>query len=284
MCFPKCSWSAIRYKQGNYIYYHIGKDSYNWWRNCSWVVWEAKQKFCFFATIIPNWLSKTIQRICNLVFHILWELCVQILKKLATLVTIESTTKETTLKSTTKRLLALRTQQMVKMERAAAVRFFDLLLLHKGCQVYCNDYKFSQKRTDFRNLPEICNKSQKSFWFFLGFFCTFVFIFTSSCSQVSYKKAVLKNFAKLSEKYLYWSLFLKTSSLQLYLKRYSETVVCLWTLQNFYVDFLRTPPNNCFDVFLFLVVLNTATPTLMHFTIMQWFKTFKDSCLNVHTV
>ena len=84
--------------------------------------------------------------------------------------TIESTTKETTLKSTTKRLLALRTQQMVKMERAAAVRFFDLLLLHKGCQVYCNDYKFSQKRTDLRNLPEICNKSQKSFWFFFGFF------------------------------------------------------------------------------------------------------------------
>ena len=162
VCFPKCSWSAIRYKQGNYIYYRVGKDSYNWWRNCSWVVWEAKQKFCFFAIIIPNWLSKTIQRICNLVFHILWELCVQIWKKLATLVTIESTTKETTLKSTTKRLLALqhKTQQMVKMERAAAVRFFDLLLLHKGCQVYCNDYKFSQKRTNLRNLPEI-------FFFFL---------------------------------------------------------------------------------------------------------------------
>ena len=166
VCFPKCSWSAIRYKQGNYIYYRIGKDSYNWWRNCSWVVWEAKQKFCFFAIIIPNWLSKTIQRICSLVFHILWELCVQILKKLATLVTIESTTKETTLKSTTKRLLALqhKTQQMVKMERAAAVRFFDLLLLHKGCQVYCNDYKFSQKRTDLRNLPEIF------FFFFVRLF------------------------------------------------------------------------------------------------------------------
>ena len=78
--------------------------------------------------------------------------------------TTESTTKETNLKSTTKRLLALKTQQMVKMERAAAVRFFDLLLLHKGCQVYCNDYKFSQKRTNLRNLPEIF------FFFFVRLF------------------------------------------------------------------------------------------------------------------
>ena len=114
------------------------------------------------------------------------------------------------------------------MERATAVRFFDLLLLHKGCQEYWNDYKFSQKGTDLRNFPEIYNKSQKT----LFFFCTFVFIFTSSCSQVSYKKAVLKNFAKFSEKYLCWSLFLnniwKGTQKQVYAcQPYSNTGVCL---------------------------------------------------------
>ena len=48
--------------------------------NRKWVVWEAKDRFCIFAINIPNWLSKTMQRVCNLVFHILWELRVQILK------------------------------------------------------------------------------------------------------------------------------------------------------------------------------------------------------------
>ena len=43
-----------------------------------WVVWEAKHRFSIFGINIPNWLSKTIQRVCNLVFHILWELRVQI--------------------------------------------------------------------------------------------------------------------------------------------------------------------------------------------------------------
>ena len=45
-----------------------------------WVLWEAKDRFCIFGKIIPNWLSETKQRFCNLVFHILGELCVQILK------------------------------------------------------------------------------------------------------------------------------------------------------------------------------------------------------------
>ena len=63
---------------------------------------------------------------------------------------------------------------MVKMERATAVRFFDLLLLHKGCQEYWNDYKFSQKGTDLRNFPEIYNKSQKTFCFFL-YFCFHIY-------------------------------------------------------------------------------------------------------------
>ena len=45
-----------------------------------WVVWEAKHTFSIFGINITNWLSKTIQRVCNLVFHILWELRVQILK------------------------------------------------------------------------------------------------------------------------------------------------------------------------------------------------------------
>ena len=48
--------------------------------NRKWVVWEAKDRFCIFAINIPNWLSKTMQRVCSLVFHILWELRVQILK------------------------------------------------------------------------------------------------------------------------------------------------------------------------------------------------------------
>ena len=38
-----------------------------------------KQRFGIFGMIIWNWLSKII-RICNLVFHILWEVRVQILK------------------------------------------------------------------------------------------------------------------------------------------------------------------------------------------------------------
>ena len=48
--------------------------------NCKWVVWWAKHRFSIFDIIIENGLSKIIQRICNLVFHIPWELCVQILK------------------------------------------------------------------------------------------------------------------------------------------------------------------------------------------------------------
>ena len=43
-------------------------------------MWWAKHRFDSFGIIIPNGLSKVIQRICNLVFYILWELCVQILK------------------------------------------------------------------------------------------------------------------------------------------------------------------------------------------------------------
>ena len=45
-----------------------------------WIFWEAKDRFWIFQKDIPNWLSKIKQRICNLVFHILWELYVQILK------------------------------------------------------------------------------------------------------------------------------------------------------------------------------------------------------------
>ena len=45
-----------------------------------WTVWWAKHRFGIFGKIIPSGLSKTIQRICSLVFHILWELRVQILK------------------------------------------------------------------------------------------------------------------------------------------------------------------------------------------------------------
>ena len=48
--------------------------------NRKWVVKEAKDRFCTFGKIIPNRLSNVIQRVCNEVFHILWELCVQILK------------------------------------------------------------------------------------------------------------------------------------------------------------------------------------------------------------
>ena len=48
--------------------------------NRKWVVWEAKDRLCIFGINIPSWLSKTMQRVCNLVFHILWELRVQILK------------------------------------------------------------------------------------------------------------------------------------------------------------------------------------------------------------
>ena len=48
--------------------------------NRKWIVWEANNWFCIFGKIVPNRLSKIIQRVCNLVFHILWELCVQILK------------------------------------------------------------------------------------------------------------------------------------------------------------------------------------------------------------
>ena len=44
------------------------------------VVWEAKHRFSIFVINVPNWLSKTIQRVSDLVLHILWELPVQILK------------------------------------------------------------------------------------------------------------------------------------------------------------------------------------------------------------
>ena len=40
----------------------------------------AKHRFSIFGIIIPNGLSEMIQRICNLVFHILWELRVKIFK------------------------------------------------------------------------------------------------------------------------------------------------------------------------------------------------------------
>ena len=42
--------------------------------------WEAKHRFCIFGIIIPSWLSKIIQRVCNMVFHILWEFRVQMWK------------------------------------------------------------------------------------------------------------------------------------------------------------------------------------------------------------
>ena len=48
--------------------------------NSKWMFWEAKDRFCIFGKNSPNWLSKIKQRVCNLVFHILWELYVQILK------------------------------------------------------------------------------------------------------------------------------------------------------------------------------------------------------------
>ena len=49
-------------------------------KNRTSVAWEAKDILCIFGIIIPNWLSKVMQGVCNLVFHILWELRVQILK------------------------------------------------------------------------------------------------------------------------------------------------------------------------------------------------------------
>ena len=48
--------------------------------NGRWIFWEVKDRFCIFRKNFPNRLSKIKQRVCNLVFHILWELCVQILK------------------------------------------------------------------------------------------------------------------------------------------------------------------------------------------------------------
>ena len=45
-----------------------------------WVEWEAKHRFSIFGIILPNWLSKIIQKICNLVSHILLKCRVQILK------------------------------------------------------------------------------------------------------------------------------------------------------------------------------------------------------------
>ena len=48
--------------------------------NSKSLFWEAKGRFFIFGKIFPNGLSKIKQRVCNLVFHILWELCVQILK------------------------------------------------------------------------------------------------------------------------------------------------------------------------------------------------------------
>ena len=48
--------------------------------NGRWIFWEVKDRFCIFRKNFPNRLSKIKQRVCNLVFHIQWELCVQILK------------------------------------------------------------------------------------------------------------------------------------------------------------------------------------------------------------
>ena len=57
------------------------------WKRCiqlggnrKWVVWWTKHRFGLFELIIPNGLSKIMQRICNLVFHILWELRIKVLK------------------------------------------------------------------------------------------------------------------------------------------------------------------------------------------------------------
>ena len=57
------------------------------WKRCiqlggnrKWVVWWTKHRFGLFELIIPNGLSKIMQRICNLVFHILWELRIKVFK------------------------------------------------------------------------------------------------------------------------------------------------------------------------------------------------------------
>ena len=48
--------------------------------NSKWIFWEANGRFCIFGKNFPNRLSKIKQRVCNLIFDILSELCVQILK------------------------------------------------------------------------------------------------------------------------------------------------------------------------------------------------------------
>ena len=59
---------------------HVGGG---WWGggvgNCKWVAQWTKHRFGIFGIINLNGLSKVIQNICNLVFHILWEFCVQML-------------------------------------------------------------------------------------------------------------------------------------------------------------------------------------------------------------
>ena len=173
---------------------------------------------------------------------------------------------------------------MVKMERATAARFFDLLLLHKGCQEYWNDYKFSQKGTDLRNFPEIYNKSQKTFCFFFVLLFSYLQAVVHRCLTRRQFWKILQNSQKnICAGVSFLIIFEKVLRNRCMPVNLTQTrvyaSVCLWN-----VDFLRTPPNNCFEVFLFLVVLNTATPTLMHFTTMEWFKTFKESCLKVQTV
>ena len=78
----------------------------------------------------------------------------------------------------------------------------------------------------------LCNFYEKS-----GIFSIFIF-FSVLC------KGVLKNFAKLTGKHLYQSLFLITLqiySLELYLKRDSEIVVFLSILQKLSERFVNKP-------------------------------------------
>ena len=71
----------------------------------------------------------------------------------------------------------------------------------------------------------------------LEFLTTLMLSRISSCTQMSFKIGILKDFAKFTEKNLCWSLFL----IKLYicrpatlLKRDSSAEVFLWILQNFY--------------------------------------------------
>ena len=48
--------------------------------NSKWIFWQAKARFCIFGKKFLKRLSKIKQRVCYLVFHILWELCFQMLK------------------------------------------------------------------------------------------------------------------------------------------------------------------------------------------------------------